>query len=109
MLDHLRTEDAAQRPVGLVAQIGEQIVLLRRESLLTAARHRFLAQIDSTRGDPAVAHHLQKFSASAADIEHGAAVLEPGQIELEVLPDVLFTSAKTFSEAAVIELRRLGR
>src|SRR5260221_3965825 len=107
MLDHLRAKDAAERPVGLVSQIGEQIGLLRCESLLTAARHRFFAQVDPARGDACVSHHLQKLSASAADIEHGAAVLEPRQIELDVLPDVLFGSAKTLGETAVIEPRRL--
>src|SRR5262249_32576598 len=77
--------------------------------LLPAARHRLFAQIDSTRGNARVAHHLQKFAASTADIEHGAAVPEPRQIELDVLLDVLLCPAKTFGKTAVIELRRLER
>src|SRR6185369_10638314 len=109
MLDHLRAEDATERTVGLIAQPGKQVGLLRLQSLLAAARHRLLAKVDAARSDACVTHHLQKFSASAADIEHGVAALEPGQVELDVLLDVVFGPAKTLGETAVIELRLLRR
>src|SRR5947207_1428138 len=112
MLDHLCAEDATERAVGPLPQIREQIGLLRIEALLTAARYGFFAQIDAARFDAGVAHHLQKFAAAAADVEHRAAALKSRQIELEILLDVIFRAAKAFGKSAVVERhlrRRLRR
>ncbi len=79
MLHHLRAEDAVERHLRAVRQVREQVGDFRVEALMPAGGDGFLAQIDAARGDAGVAHHLQKFAAAAADIEHVAAPAKYGR------------------------------
>src|SRR5258707_5363326 len=103
MLDHLGAENAAQRAIGQVAHIVEQVGTFRVESLSAAERDGLLAQVDPARLDTGVAHHLEKFAATAAYVEHRRALPKALQIELDVLPDVVLGTAEALSEPRIVE------
>ena len=69
MFDDLRREEAAERSVGLRAQVGERVGFGDVESLLPADVHHRAVDVDAARRDPLVAQERQELAAPAADVQ----------------------------------------
>ena len=68
---------AAEASLGLRGEVREEVALLRLEPPLAAVGHHPGAGVDAARRHAAPGEDGERLAAAAAEVEHGAAALEP--------------------------------
>ena len=107
MLDELRREDPAQRPLVEALQIRERIAFLNVEALAAAEGGHVRVEVDAPGLDARLGEQRQELAAPTADVEHRSRVAEVVDVRALAIADQLPRAAHAALEGEVVEgLRR---